>query len=76
MLRDERASLASGSRTAPDLTALLVDTEPSLRRRSALAIGRVGIAEGVPPLIEALGDPEPEVRQMAAFSLEIGRAHV
>ena len=40
-----------------------------MRRRAALAIGHVGLAEGVPPLIEALADTDAEVRQMAAFAL-------
>ena len=34
-----------------------------------MAIGRVGLAEGVEPLVRALTDPEPEVRQMSAFAL-------
>ncbi|MDR1988730.1 MAG: HEAT repeat domain-containing protein [Acidobacteriaceae bacterium] len=40
-----------------------------MRRRAALAVGRVGLAAGVPPLLPLLKDVEPEVRQMAAFSL-------
>jgi len=40
-----------------------------VRRRAALAIGHVGLSEGVAPLVTALGDAEPEVRQMAAFAL-------
>lgn len=53
----------------PDLIALLADPEARLRRRAALALGRVGLAEAVPPLVELLGDPEMEVRQMVAFAL-------
>ena len=56
-------------RPQPDLVALLADPEPQLRRRAALAIGRVGLQEGVGPLIVALADPELEVRQMSAFAL-------
>ncbi len=56
-------------RPQPDLVALLSDPEPQLRRRAALAIGRVGLQEGVGPLMAALGDPEVEVRQMSAFAL-------
>ena len=56
-------------RPEPDLLALLVDPEPQLRRRAALAIGRVGREEGTAPLVASLADPEPEVRQMAAFAL-------
>jgi cyclophilin family peptidyl-prolyl cis-trans isomerase/HEAT repeat protein len=40
-----------------------------VRRRAALALGRVGLPDAVEPLTKALGDEEPEVRQMAAFAL-------
>lgn len=54
----------------PDLVKVLSDPDARLRRRAALAIGRVGLAEGVAPLAAALArDTEPEVRQMAAFAL-------
>ena len=56
-------------RPEPDLVALLSDSQTQLRRRAALAIGRVGRSEGVRPLIASLTDPEPEVRQMSAFAL-------
>ena len=52
-----------------DLLRLLTDEEGRTRRRTALAIGRVGLPEAVPALQQALGDPEFEVRQMAAFAL-------
>ena len=52
-----------------DLLRLLTDEEGRTRRRAALAIGRVGLPEGVPGLQQALMDPELEVRQMAAFAL-------
>jgi HEAT repeat protein len=61
----------------PDLIRMLSDDEARMRRRAALAIGHVGLAEGVTPLIGVLADPEPEVRQMAAFALGLlgdGRA--
>ena len=55
---------------SPDLVALLNDGEARVRRRAALAIGRVGLADGVAPLVKTLAaDGEPEVRQMAAFAL-------
>jgi HEAT repeat protein/cyclophilin family peptidyl-prolyl cis-trans isomerase len=53
----------------PDLLRLLHDEEARLRRRAALAVGRVGLADGVDPLIERLSDEEAEVREMAAFAL-------
>jgi cyclophilin family peptidyl-prolyl cis-trans isomerase/HEAT repeat protein len=52
-----------------DLIRLLDDSEPRVRRRAALALGRVGLPEAVESLTRRLGDPEPEVRQMAAFAL-------
>ena len=63
------AGAASGS-PVPDLTRLLEDQDARIRRRAALAIGRVGLVEGVLSLLPLLAsDPEPEVRQMAAFAL-------
>ena len=59
----------SPRRARPDLVELLADASPRVRRRTALAIGRVGRPEGVAPLVASLGDAEPEVRQMSAFAL-------
>jgi cyclophilin family peptidyl-prolyl cis-trans isomerase/HEAT repeat protein len=53
----------------PDLLQLVADPEARVRRRAALAIGRVGLSEGVAPLQTALTDTDPAVRQMAAFGL-------
>ena len=53
----------------PDLIRLLSDEEARVRRRAALAIGHVGLGDGVTPLLTVLADPDPEVRQMAAFAL-------
>jgi len=52
-----------------DLLMLLGDPEARVRRRAALALGRVGLPDAVEPLAKALEDEEPEVRQMAAFAL-------
>ena len=52
-----------------DLLKLLNDNEARVRRRAALAIGRVGLSEGIEPLTQLLNDEEIEVRQMAAFGL-------
>jgi len=52
-----------------DLLVLLGDPEARVRRRAALALGRVGLPDAVEALTKALGDEEPEVRQMAAFAI-------
>ena len=73
------ASSAEGWAAVPpapsaDLAQLVTDADSRIRRRAALAIGRVGLGAGVTPLAVALsGDAEPEVRQMAAFSLGLLR---
>ena len=53
----------------PDLTVLVTDSEARIRRRAALAIGRVGLAAGVQPLVTLLADADQDVREMAAFAL-------
>jgi cyclophilin family peptidyl-prolyl cis-trans isomerase len=53
----------------PDLRDLLRDADARIRRRAAIAVGRVGLADGVEPLVRILQDPDPEVRQMAIFAL-------
>jgi cyclophilin family peptidyl-prolyl cis-trans isomerase/HEAT repeat protein len=54
----------------PNLILLLGDEEARIRRRAALAIGRVGLADAVPSLVKVLqADLDAEVRQMAAFAL-------
>jgi cyclophilin family peptidyl-prolyl cis-trans isomerase/HEAT repeat protein len=56
------------------LDRLIGDPDARIRRRTALAIGRVGLRAGVAPLLQPLAaDPEPEVRQMAAFALGLLR---
>ena len=52
-----------------DLIRLLADEDARVRRGAALAIGRVGLPDGVAPLVGVLNDADPEVRQMAAFAL-------
>jgi cyclophilin family peptidyl-prolyl cis-trans isomerase/HEAT repeat protein len=53
----------------PDLTALATDGDPRIRRRAALAIGRVGLPDGAVSVRPLLTDADPDVRQMAAFAL-------
>jgi cyclophilin family peptidyl-prolyl cis-trans isomerase/HEAT repeat protein len=52
-----------------DLVRLLADPEGRVRRRAALAVGRVGLMEGVEPLLTVVSDADVEVRQMAIFAL-------
>jgi cyclophilin family peptidyl-prolyl cis-trans isomerase len=52
-----------------DLTTLTSDADPRVRRRAALAIGRVGLAEGAAAVKPLLADADADVRQMAAFAL-------
>jgi len=67
-LEDQRVLKDPDSPQA-DLIRLLQDAQARVRRRAALAVGRVGLTSGVAPLVTLLGDTEPEVRQMAAFAL-------
>ncbi|MGE0862880.1 MAG: HEAT repeat domain-containing protein [Vicinamibacterales bacterium] len=65
-LEDERQLTGGGG----DLVALLQDPEARLRRRAALAAGRVrlpGAIDGLTALLQT--DKDPEVRQMAAFAM-------
>jgi cyclophilin family peptidyl-prolyl cis-trans isomerase/HEAT repeat protein len=63
VLEDSR-SLGEGS-----LLAFLQHEDPAIRRRAALAAGRIGDPLAVPRLIQRLPDPEVEVRRSAAFAL-------
>jgi cyclophilin family peptidyl-prolyl cis-trans isomerase/HEAT repeat protein len=50
---------------------LLRSGTPEVRRRAALAVGRVRDARGAGLLLDALGDPHPGVRAAAAFGLGV-----
>jgi cyclophilin family peptidyl-prolyl cis-trans isomerase/HEAT repeat protein len=52
-----------------ELDRLLRHREPGIRRRAALAAGRIGEPSLVPTLLDLMNDSEVEVRQMAAFAL-------
>jgi cyclophilin family peptidyl-prolyl cis-trans isomerase/HEAT repeat protein len=51
------------------LDRLLSDGDRGVRRRAALAAGRIGDVSLVPALLARMNDSEPEVRQMSAFAL-------
>ncbi len=57
------------SATAAGLDQLALDSDPSVRRRAVLAIGRIGMLDGLPYLVSALQDSDAEVRAMAAFAI-------
>lgn len=52
----------------PDLVALSLGSDSGVRRRAVLAIGRVGLADGLPAVISALSDPAEDVRATAALA--------
>jgi len=52
-----------------ELSLRLRDPDRGVRRRAALAAGRIAAPELVPPLVDLLNDQEVEVRRMAAFAL-------
>jgi cyclophilin family peptidyl-prolyl cis-trans isomerase/HEAT repeat protein len=53
-----------------ELTGLLKHQNPAVRRRAALAVGRIGDKRGTAPLIAALQkDEDAGAREMAAFAL-------
>src|ERR1043165_5116967 len=59
-----------GRRWDDALKQLLADPDPAVRKRAALAAGRIGNEGAVPVLTEMLlTDRDNEVRQMAAFAL-------
>ena len=63
ILEDQR-SLGRGV-----LLGFLENDEPSVRRRAAIAAGRIGDPLAIPSLVSRLKDPVMEVRQGAAFAL-------
>ena len=75
----ERILAHEDRRDADDgvLEGLLADPAPALRRRAALALGRIGEPRSIPALARLLADPEPTVRAMAAFALgEVARPEI
>ena len=68
-VRRGRAPAVAPPPPTPDLFALLTDADPRIRRRAALAVGRVGLTDGIKPLLTTLTDADPDVRAMSAFAL-------
>ena len=67
-LEDQR--VARGAAAGEDLVTMLADQRAHIRRRAALGAGRARVVEAVGPLSAMLAsEPDPEVRQMAAFAL-------
>jgi HEAT repeat protein/cyclophilin family peptidyl-prolyl cis-trans isomerase len=54
---------------AAGLDHLALDPDPSVRRRATLAIGRIGMLDGLPYLVAALQDDDADVRAVAAFAI-------
>lgn len=69
VVQSRRGKLTPPPAAVPDLAKLAADPEARVRRRAALAVGRVGLKEGGPVLVKLLADADPEVRQTAAFAL-------
>jgi len=66
----------SDDRSMQVLLAALEDTEDGVRVQAALALGRMGLPQGIEPLIKALGDESPKVRARAAKALGMLKAEV
>jgi cyclophilin family peptidyl-prolyl cis-trans isomerase/HEAT repeat protein len=64
LMLEDRRSLGNG-----ELEGYLRDPDRGLRRRAALAAGRIGDPASLPALVAMMSDAEPEVRQMAAFGM-------
>jgi cyclophilin family peptidyl-prolyl cis-trans isomerase/HEAT repeat protein len=61
---EDRRSTGGGA-----LEAFLRDPDRGVRRRAALAAGRVGDPSLVPALVDLMNDGEVEIRRVAAFAL-------
>ncbi len=52
-----------------ELDRYLRDGDKGVRRRAALAAGRIGDSSAVPALVDLMNDSEAAIRQMSAFAL-------
>ncbi len=57
-----------------ELARYLRDPDRGIKRRAALAAGRVAAPELVAPLVDLMNDQEVEVRRMAAFALGLAKS--
>ena len=48
---------------------MIKDPENTMRASAAYALGRLGMAQGVEPLVSALADKDPMVRRQVVASL-------
>ena len=55
--------------SSPDLTVLVKDQDSRVRRRAALALGRVRLTEGLKALVATLADTDVDVRSTAVFAI-------
>ncbi|NLB00605.1 MAG: HEAT repeat domain-containing protein [Methanomicrobiales archaeon] len=72
-----RAALALGAIGEPartEIIAALSSGSEHIRQSAVMALGRLGDESSIPPLIEALSDPDNEVRRQARSALgDIGK---
>ncbi len=57
------------------LLSLLSEKDPHFRQAAAEALGRIGLASSIAPLVQRLSDTDPGVQSAAARSLEALRWH-
>jgi len=70
----EAALLEAEDRRAYDaelLSSAAQSTDPAVRERAALAIGRIGDDRGAPLLARLLSDSSPKVRAVGAFACQV-----
>jgi cyclophilin family peptidyl-prolyl cis-trans isomerase/HEAT repeat protein len=69
ILRLEQARVLQDAALGADLRALARDADAGVRRRAIVAIGRVGLTDGIAVATAALSDAEEAARAAAAFAL-------
>jgi len=66
---EEIASLEDLRAATSVVAKFLIDEDPVVRARAALALGRIQDTNSVPDVLPIAGDASPEVRSSAAFAL-------